>query len=112
MLVGGWNGDIYLDSVQIIHLSTQRKLCPNLKNYPIEMAFASGAIVSGNPVICGGYAYAAYSMYPQCYKYVNSTNSWTFLTNMTIGRDFSASVPLGAKYLVFVSSRSLKTREY
>ena len=39
-------------------------------------------------------------VYPQCYKYDNSTNSWTFLTNMTTGRDFSASVSINGKLFV------------
>ena len=68
------------------------------------MAAATGAFVSGNPIICGGYSTSAYTRYPECYKYDNSTNSWTFLTNMTVGRDFSASVPLNNSLFVMGGS--------
>ena len=94
MVVGGWDGKTYHDVVQIIDLSAQRKLCPNLQNYPLKMSAATGAIVSGDPIICGGDSGSPNSRHPECYKYDNATNSWTFLTNLTIGRDFSASVPL------------------
>ena len=100
MVVGGWDGRTYRNDVQIIDLSTQRKLCPNLQNYPLKLSAATGAIVSCNPIVCGGDSGSASSRYPQCHKYDNSTNSWTFLTNLTIGRDFSASVPLNDSLFV------------
>ena len=103
-MVGGSDGNRYRDDVQVIDLSAQRKLHLNLKNYPYIMAAATGAFVSGNPIICGGYSTSAYTRYPECYKYDNSTNSWTFLTNMTVGRDFSASVPLNNSLFVMGGS--------
>ena len=101
MIVGGYTSRPYAVSgkVQIFDLSPQRELCPNLQNYPFGVESATGAIVSGVPVVCGGKKMYEPNL-PQCYKYDNSTNSWTFLTNLTIGRVFSASVPLNDKLFV------------
>jgi hypothetical protein len=117
MVVGGWGSDIYRDDVQIIDLSPHQMFCPNLQNYPLKMSEATGAIISGDPIICGGFSILAYSRYPECYKYENSTNSWTFLTNMTIGRAFSGSVPLNDSLFVMGGScdshgYGLSTTEY
>ena len=103
MVVGRFAGEkppIVQDIVQIIDLSPQRKFCPNKQKYPFGVESATGAIVSGNPVVCGGHQESTYEVLPQCYKYDNSTNSWTFLTNMTFNRGFSASVALNDKLFV------------
>ena len=31
-----------------------KNTCTNLQNYPIEIKFASGGLVGGSPIICGG----------------------------------------------------------
>ena len=68
MVAGGWDGNKYQELVQIIDVSTFRKVHLNLQNYPIPVAAATGAIVSGVPVICGGYSYSAYASYPQVFS--------------------------------------------
>ena len=104
MVVGGEDGNRFRDDVEVIDLSAQRKLHLNLQNYPYIMAAATGAIVSGIPIICGGFSTSASTRYPECYKYDNSTRSWTFLTNMTIGRNFCASVQLNDSLFVMGGS--------
>ena len=68
MVAGGWDGNKYQELVQIIDVSTYRKVHLNLQNYPIPVDAATGAIVSGVPVICGGYSYSAYASYPQVFS--------------------------------------------
>jgi hypothetical protein len=59
------------------------------------MVDATGAFVSGSPIICGGNS--GYNYYSECYLHSKATNSWSFLTNMTSKRVDSASVSLKGK---------------
>ena len=63
------------------------------------MAGATGAIVSGRPVICGGKS-GHHTYRSECYHHSKTTNTWTFLTPMTTKRSFTASVPLNGKLWV------------
>ena len=91
MVVGG----SYHNDAQLSSLS---RSCSNLQNYPIAIRSATGAIVSGNPMICGGLSYG--SKHSECYQHNKAINSWKFVTNMTTERYFSASVPVNNKLLV------------
>ena len=93
MIVGG-RDDNYQSDAQLSSLS---RSCSNLQNYPIAMYKATGAIVSGHPIICGGWSGSPHS---ECYHHNKASNSWTFLTNMTTKRDDSASVPVNGRLLV------------
>jgi hypothetical protein len=76
------------------------------------MSYATGAIVSGHPMICGGWSGSTQS---ECYHHNKASNSWTFLTNMTTKRYDSASVPVNGKLLVFGGQdddKRLATTEY
>ena len=93
-------------------LSSLTRSCSNLQNYPIAMRHATGAIVSGHPIICGGESWESY--HSECYHHNKASNSWTFLTNMSTFRSFSASVTVNGMLLVMGGwfDRSLKTTEY
>ena len=82
-------------------LSSLTRSCSNLQNYPIAMGGATGAIVSGHPIICGGWSgepdFVAYS---ECYHYNKDSNNWIFLTNMTEKRMYSASVVINGSLFV------------
>ena len=64
------------------------------------MGGATGAIVSGRPVICGGQSRGFGTYRSECYHHSKTTNTWTFLTPMTTKRSFTASVPLNGKLWV------------
>ena len=63
------------------------------------MSSATGAIVSGRPLICGGYS-GSYTYHSECYQHSKTTNTWTSLTPMTTKRSASASVSLNGKLWV------------
>ena len=112
MVVGG-NDDGYQSDSQ---LSSLTRSCSNLQNYPIAISSATGAIVSGHPIICGGRSGGVGSNYhSECYHHSKATNSWTFLTNMSTKRAYSTSVPVNGKLLVFGGwdgDNRLATSEY
>ena len=108
LVVGRRDGDyrdsdyIHLSNTQIVDLTEQARSCPNLTEYPITpINSATGAIVSGHPMICGGWSelpdFVAYS---ECYRYKKDSNTWIFLTNMTEKRMRSASVVINGSLFV------------
>ena len=111
MIVGGRDDNYnYKSDAQLSSLS---RSCSNLQNYPIAISGATGAIVSGHPIICGG---QLHSIHSECYHHNKASNSWTFLTNMTTQRYYSASVPVNGKLLVLGGRdgdyKRLATTEY
>ena len=58
--------------------------------------------MSGHPIICGGVSEE--SRHSECYHHSKATKSWTFLTNMSTNRYYSASVPVNGKLLVLGGS--------
>ena len=109
MVVGGWDDSYNRQSDA--QLSSLTRSCSNLQNYLIAMYKATGAIVSGHPIICGGWSGSYRS---ECYHHNKASNSWTFLTNMTTKRYHSASVPVNGKLLVLGGwdGERLATTEY
>jgi hypothetical protein len=102
LIVGGRDRDRIPNrqsDAQIANLANETSTCNNFPDYPIAVMDATGAIVDGHPIICGGW-----SGYPiahsECYHHSKATNSWTFLTNMSTKRSESASVPVNGKLLV------------
>jgi len=98
MIVGGEDSDydLYSDA-QIVNLTNETSTCNNFPDYPLAIRVATGAIVAGHPIICGGISGSYHS---ECYHYSKDTNSWTLLTNMSTKRAYSASVPVNGKLLV------------
>ena len=106
LVVGG--SDSYGDGVnshrdaQIVDLSKQTRACTNLPEYPGAMGMATGAIVSGHPMICGSTSHPIHNAPSECYHYSKVSNSWIFLTNMTRpGRLYGGSVMIkGSLFLM------------
>jgi len=115
MIVGGRHSDDYnhQNNAQIVNLTNETSTCNNFPDYPIAISDATGAIVSGHPIICGGRSEE--SRHSECYHRSEATNSWTFLTNMSTKRSDSASVPVNGKLLVlggYGDWNTLATSEY
>jgi hypothetical protein len=98
LIVGGKDSDDNRHGdAKIVDLSSQTRSCNNFPDYPIAVSSATGAMVSSQPIVCGGSS--GFSNYhSECYKY--TTNSWTPLSKMSTKRHFSASVPVKGKLLV------------
>ena len=72
LIVGGYGGG-YKSDAQIVDLSSQTRSCNNFQDYPIAMNSATGAIVSGQPIVCGGES-TGYKYHSECYKYSKGTS--------------------------------------
>ena len=99
MVLGGYSdGNPYSDA-QIVNLSNQISTCNNFPDYPLAISVMSGAIISGQPIICGGRSGRS-DYHSECYHHTKANNSWTFLTNMSTKRESGAGVPVNGKLLV------------
>ena len=109
MVVGGLFDERGLKDTQLVDLSSS-KICGNLKPYPIAIYGATGALVSENPVICGGFQRTGNQRKEQkeCQMYNKSSNTWKFLTNMATEKAYLASVPLNGQ--LFVTGGSSKEK--
>ena len=105
MVVGGKANNSYynLNNTQIVDLSSQTRSCPNLQNLPVALTGATGAIVSGHPIICGG-TVDNHNNRNECYHYRKASNSWTFLNTMITRRVASASVSLNGTLFIMGGS--------
>ena len=76
MVVGGLFDERGLKDTQLVDLSSS-KICGNLKPYPIAIYGATGALVSENPVICGGFQRTGNQRKEQkeCQMYNKSSNT-------------------------------------
>ena len=84
------NGRYSVGVVEVIDLKSEKN-CSSLPDYPIRVTFASGALLEGSPVICGGRNGSNYD-HDECYIYNASTNEWELLARIKNPRSFYASV--------------------
>ena len=115
LIVGGydmiWQKD--RNYSQTFNLSNSTTSCKNLPGYPIPMSSATGAIVSGKPLICGGWS--VFGIHSECYQHNNVSNSWENVTYMNTHRYYSASVSLNGKLFMMGGSDGsvmLRSTEY
>ena len=67
LIVSGTMGGGYDETIEMIDLSISGNYqCPNWVNYPIAIHGATGGLLEGIPIICGGSNYAYTSN--KCYK--------------------------------------------
>ena len=56
LIVGGKDRNYYSAPAQIVNLSNKTSTCNNFPTYPIAIGYATGAIVDGHTIICGGWS--------------------------------------------------------
>ena len=90
LIATGSDGETFVDDSQIIDIKNFKK-CKTMAPYPLEVWYATGGIVSGSPIICGG---QSDSLTNACYKHDNKKNTWQYLASLSGKRFKSASIPL------------------
>ena len=74
-VVGGYTGDAFIDSVEVIDLSGEGKTCSAPKSFPVNVGtqWGSAKTKDGEPLVCGGhwkeYQGGRKGWIPTCYKY-------------------------------------------
>ena len=85
-------GGHYSNLSQILDIKSL-KICKNIQPYPLELSYATGDIVSGSPIICGG-GPAGSRHTNKCYTLNKRTFDWNYLASLSGKRHESASVSL------------------
>ena len=76
---------------QVIDSSSSTS-CTNLKFYPLSIHNAVGGVVSGFPIICGGYRTSGSPRQTEsCYRFNKDSNSWKLHCSMKSGRSHHAA---------------------
>ena len=100
-----------MDNSEVLDLMDNSLSCQNLAPFAKKTYAATGALVEGVPLICGGYYSGSYS--DECYQITKSMTS--LVTNMKSKRAYAASVVLDNNQLWVMGGYDgsrLKSTEY
>ena len=79
MVAGRGHNYKYTNHAQVVDMKSNNT-CANLQKYPMKLQTASGGLVGGSPIICGGYAKASGESRnenrKECYVYDKSSQTW------------------------------------
>ena len=103
---------------QVIDLKSNNT-CTNLQEFPIAISYASGGVIDGSPMICGGYGkasrYGSDQDQNKCYAYDKSSQAWKCHAYLKRRRRLHSSVVMnGALWVLggYNDRQSLDTTEY
>ena len=120
MVVTGFddNSDNERDYSQVVDLHSPKQ-CSNLPPYPLKLRGATGVILNGSPLICGGYGRASGSnsstSQSSCYMFDKILQKWKHYSNMNTVRNVAASALIGETMWVtggYQAGIHLKTTEF
>ena len=86
MVLGGQNGcwkSCFVPDCYIFNFTDPSTIC-TCPDYPINTAFATGGVVNGEVIVCGGYCM------PACYKLDLQSNSWIYLADVPTNTEENA----------------------
>ena len=77
LLVATGNENLFLSSVEVVNLdeSDPDLICDNLPDFPLNVVGASGQLLDGTPIICGGAAQTL-KWTDSCACYALTNGSW------------------------------------
>ena len=87
------DGDDQAPKMELLERNGSSTICQASSfKYPIDVNYASGALVGTTMVLCGGYGDDTY--YDSCYRFDKQDNQWTFLSKMSTPRKASAAISI------------------
>jgi len=101
LIATGHDDSNIVDDSQILDIKNS-KTCKTLAPYPLKLGWATGGIVSGSPIICGG----ENPRTDKCHIHDNNNNEWRHFTSLSGSRSSPASVPLD-NYLWVTGGRAV-----
>lgn len=112
-------GNPYKDDCQVFDM-TSNNSCSNISPYPLELQYATGVVLYGSPLICGGYGRksgeSSNAYQSSCYIHHRSSNLWKLHATMTsTRRHLSSAVTDGALWVTggqTDGNSNLKSTEY
>ena len=100
---------------EVVDIRKNSSYCISLPDYPLQVLHASGGILNGQPLICGGVE-ESNTATNECYAYNATSLTWALFANMTHKRYGASGVALDNKrFLIMGGSgqiNSSSTSEY
>jgi len=105
------------DYSQVVDLQSTKK-CSNLPSYPVLLSGATGGLINGSPLICGGYgrprgeSHLSDDDQPSCYMYDKTSQTWNWHSNTETKRYASASALVKGTLWVTGGSPDVASTEF
>ena len=89
-------GDKQESESEVVDIQENSSYCRSLPDYPLKARYASGGILNGQPLICGGVE-ESNTATNECYAYNATSLTWALFANMTHKRYGASGVTLDDK---------------
>ena len=98
-------GDKQGTESEVVDIRKNSSYCRSLPDYPLQAQYASGGILDGQPLICGGIVGLGDAS-NECYVYNATSLSWALFTNMNHKRYGASGVTLDNKRFLIMGGSS------
>ncbi len=95
MVIGGYDGEDYLDVVEVVDLDDPNKTCQLVESYPEVTELLTVGLVDGVVKACGGM-----SSERDCYDYDPSSNTWNSSPGLLFQKRYASSSLIDGIWLV------------
>ena len=101
-------GDKQERESEVVDIRKDSSYCRSLPDYPIQAQYASGGILNGQPLICGGIVGLKESsdVTNECYVYNATSLTWALFANMSHKRYGASGVTLDSKRFLIMGGSS------
>ena len=90
---------------EVIDITDETKKCNNLGDFPVLVSWATGGLVDGKPIVCGGQDATTFKQ--ECYSFED--NAWKLLTSLNEPRSQAGSTVLNGDHLWITGGESPST---
>ena len=93
---------------EVVDLQKNSSYCRSLSDYPLQAQYASGGILNGQPLICGGIVglKESNSATKECYVYNATSLTWSLFANMNHKRYGASGITLDDKRFLIMGGSS------
>ena len=93
---------------EVVDIRENSSYCRSLSDYPLQAQYASGGILDGQPLICGGLVGLgeSNSATNECYVYNATSLNWDLFANMNHKRYGASGVALDNKRFLIMGGSS------
>ena len=101
-------GDKQERESEVIDIRENSSYCRSLPDYPLQAQYASGGILNGQPLICGGMVGLEENnnAINECYVYNATSLTWSLFANMNQKRYGASGVTLDNKRFLIIGGAS------